>query len=209
MLLLNAFWIFLHNAISLAIGFVLMSFIEYATHRWMLHKNLFVRWFPRAEIFQEVLRDHAVNHHGHFYKCFNNEADPEGKYTGLFFPLGYYQLLMIFITVPMLFVDWVTAVYFSIFVVAHYVGWNQFHKAMHFDEKPWRLWKPWFTYVEYCHYLHHQHRNKNFNGFLPPVWDVLLGTKARETDEDREVWRLMQEGQVVDRKGRPLQASHP
>jgi len=193
-----------HNALSFANGFVLMSFIEYATHRWMLHKNTFIRAFPRVDTFKEVLRDHAVNHHAHYYKCFIHEADEEGKYTGLFFPLGYYQLLLIFIGLPLLYFDWITAMYFAAFVVGHYVLWNQFHKAMHFNEKPCRLFIWWFCYVEYCHYLHHQHRNKNFNGLLPPVWDVLLGTCAKETDEDRKVWRLMQAGMLVDRKGRSL-----
>jgi sterol desaturase/sphingolipid hydroxylase (fatty acid hydroxylase superfamily) len=62
----------------------------------------------------------------------------------------------------------------------------------------------WFKYVEYYHYLHHQHPNKNFNGCYPPVWDLLLGTSAKQTDLDRDVWRLIKEGKSVDRKGRSL-----
>jgi hypothetical protein len=195
-----------HNLCSLVLGLMLMSFIEYSTHRWMLHKNTFIRLFPRVKKFDEVLREHSVEHHSHFYKCFNREPDLKGRLAGLFFPLGYYQLLIIFISLPMLFVDWVSAFYFTGFAIAHYVLWNHFHSAMHFDVVPNRIFRYWFHYVEYCHYLHHQHRNKNFNGLYPPIWDVLLGTCALETEEDRKVWKLIRAGKYVDRKGRTLES---
>jgi hypothetical protein len=194
----------LHNLLSLPTAGMLMSFSEYSTHRWMLHTNTFTRLFPRVDKFQEVLRDHAVNHHARNYKCFNREDDPEGKYVGLFFPLGYYQLLVVFVSGPLLFYDWLTALYFAGFAVAHYVLWNKFHMAMHFNQPTGRLWMLWFRYVEYHHFLHHQHRNKNFNGLLPPLWDWLLGTLAKATAEDLKVWRLLQAGEFVDHRGRPL-----
>ena len=194
----------LHNACSLAICFVLMSWFEYSTHRWMLHMNVFVKLFPKAQIFKIVLHDHSVVHHSHFYKCFNHEPHPDGKYAGLFFPLGYYQFLFVTFCVPLLYFDWLTAAYLSLFLVIHYVLWNQFHEAMHFNKTPRRALMLWFQYVEYWHYLHHQHRNKNFNGLLPPVWDFLLGTEAAETGEDRKVWKLIKAGNFVDRKGNCL-----
>src|ERR1700733_104377 len=196
----------LHNLLSFAIAGVLMSLSEYSTHRWMLHTNLFTRLFPRVEKFKEVLRDHAVNHHARNYKCFNREDGPEGKYVGLFFPLGYYQLLVVFVSGPLLFDDWLTALYFAGFAVAHYVLWNKFHIAKHFNKKTWWVLMLWFNFVEYYHFLHHQHRNKNFNGLLPPLWDLLFFTLAWPTAEDRKVWRLLQAGEFVDRSGKPLAA---
>jgi hypothetical protein len=186
-------------------GLVLMAFTEYATHRWMLHRNTFIRLFPRVNAFHEVLKDHTKNHHGQFFKCFNHEEDPQGKYAGLFFPLGYYKLLWIFVAMPLFFfVDWAVGLGFAGWAYAHYKLWNEFHKSMHFDEPVGRLLRPWFQFVEWWHFLHHQHRNKNFAGLLPPLMDVIFLTLTWASEEDKKVWQLIKSGQVVDRKGRPL-----
>jgi hypothetical protein len=196
-----------HNLTSFAIAYSIMSFAEYATHRWMLHMNTIVRFFPNTQFVKERLDDHAVSHHSHFYKCFRREDDPEGKHVGLFIPVSFYVYLLISIGGPLLFVDWITAAYFAAFIVGHYFVWNKFHEVMHFYTMPWYVRVPptgwWFRFVEYYHFLHHQHRNKNFNAFLP-LWDLLLGTLASETDLDRMVWRLVNAGEFVDRKGRPI-----
>jgi hypothetical protein len=193
-----------HNLLSLNIGFVLMSFFEYGTHHWMLHKNIFVRMFPLVSVLNEVLVEHLAGHHGRYYRCFNREDDQEGKHVGLLFPLGYYAFLLSFISGPLLLVDWLTAVYFGAFAILHFFMWNAFHQSMHLNRKPWTCFTPWFKYVEYYHYLHRQHPNKNFNGCFPPIWDRILRTSASQTDLDRHVWQLIKKGEYVDRKGRSL-----
>jgi hypothetical protein len=192
----------LHHIVSACLGFALMSFLEYATHRWMLHKNHFVELFPRVREFKEVLTDHVVNHHGHFYKVFNHEEDTNGKWAGLFFPFGYYKLLTLFLATPLWFADHTSAYWCTVFFFMHFYFWNLFHKAMHFDETVPAIWRPWYRYVTYYHYLHHQHPNRNFNGCFPPLWDILLGTSARQTELDRQVWKQLQVGVRVDRRGR-------
>jgi hypothetical protein len=195
-----------HNVFSFAIAYIIMSFIEYATHRWMLHTNTVVRLFPNApySYIQGPLKDHAVNHHSHFYRCFRLENDPFGKHVGLFIPPFFYLSIFVSIGLPMLLVDWISSFYFVAFLVTHYLAWNKFHELMHFDTSPWYLRVPlvgwWFRLVEYYHFLHHQHRNKNFNAFLP-LCDRLLSTLAMETELDREVWRRLNAGEFVDRRG--------
>jgi len=196
-----------HNILSFGIAYAGMSFAEYATHRWMLHMNTVVGFFPNTQFVKDRLKDHAVSHHSHFYKCFRREDHPEGKHVGLFIPVSFYVYLLIAVGGPLLFVDWLTAAYFVAFTVGHYFVWNKFHEVMHFDTLPWYVLVPvsgwWFRFVEYYHFLHHQHRNKNFNAFLP-LWDWLLSTLAEETELDRLVWRLVNAGEFVDRKGRPI-----
>ena len=196
-----------HNTISFTLAYTLMSFIEYATHRWMLHMNTVVKMFPRADFPKTRLDDHAVSHHSHYYKCFRKENHPHGKHIGLFIPLSFYVYIAIVVGGALLFIDWLSAIYFVAFIVAHYFVWNKFHEIMHFDTSPWYVRMPvigwWFELVEYYHFLHHQHRNKNFNAFLP-LWDWILGTLASETELDREVWRLVNAGYFVDRKGQPM-----
>jgi sterol desaturase/sphingolipid hydroxylase (fatty acid hydroxylase superfamily) len=112
----------------------------------------------------------------------------------------------------MLLIDPLSAAWFAAFVAGHYFVWNKFHELMHFYTSPWYLRLPgagaWYRYVEYFHFLHHQHRDKNFNAFLP-LWDLLLGTQATETPLDQEVWRRVNLGEYVDRRGVPmLQTNH-
>jgi hypothetical protein len=208
---LEAAMLLAHNTLSFVLAYTLMSFIEYATHRWMLHMNTVVKIFPRTEFVKKRLEDHAVSHHSHFYKCFRREDHPHGKHVGLFIPLSFYVYITLVVGGFLLLVDWVSALYFLGFIVAHYFVWNKFHEIMHFDTKPWYVRAPvsgwWFELVEYYHFLHHQHRNKNFNAFLP-LWDWLLGTLATETELDREVWHLVNTGHFVDRRGQPMVQLH-
>ena len=196
-----------HNVLSFALAYLLMSFFEYATHRWMLHMNLVVRMFPNVAFVKRRLKDHAVSHHSHFYKCFRREDDPEGKHVGLFIPLSFYVYITLVVGIFLLFVDWISAAYFVGFVVGHYFIWNKFHELMHFYTKPWYLRLPivgwWYYFVEYYHFLHHQHRDKNFNAFLP-IWDFLFCTLAVETALDRDVWQRVNRGEFVDRRGVPM-----
>jgi hypothetical protein len=195
-----------HNILSFSIAYLLMSFFEYATHRWMLHRNTVVRVFPR-EFVKRRLNDHAVSHHSHYYKCFRREDDPHGKHVGMFIPLSFYIYITLVVGSLLLAVDWITAAYFVAFIVAHYFVWNKFHELMHFYTTPWYIKLPivgwWYHLVEYYHFLHHQHRDKNFNAFLP-IWDFLLGTLARETELDRAVWKGVNAGEFIDRRGMPL-----
>jgi sterol desaturase/sphingolipid hydroxylase (fatty acid hydroxylase superfamily) len=119
------------------------------------------------------------------------------------------------LALPLCPIDWLTASYYVAFVFGHFIIWNAFHCAMHRRGPPWYVRIPpiswWFKYVEYYHFLHHQHRDKNFNAWLP-LWDWLLGTLAQETQLDRRVWQLMEDGESVDRRGRPLvktSGAHP
>jgi hypothetical protein len=203
---MEAVMLLAHNALSFAITYAIMSFIEYATHRWMLHTNTVVRMFPNAPYLyvEGPLKDHAVSHHSHFYKCFRREDDPFGKHVGLFIPVFFYLSILVSMGLLLVLVDWISSLYFVAFVVAHYLVWNKFHEVMHFYTKPWYLRAPlvgwWFRLVEYYHFLHHQHRDKNFNAFLP-LWDWPFGTLAKETELDREVWNRVNAGEFVDRRG--------
>jgi hypothetical protein len=195
-----------HHLASFILAYTTMSFIEYATHRWMLHMNTLANLFPRRQKIRQHLHEHAVSHHSTFYKCFRREDHPHGKHVGMLIPFAFYKYIGALILVIGL-IDCVSGFYLLVMVGAHFVVWNIFHEAMHFYKKPWYVVCPpiswWYRYVEYYHFLHHQHRNKNYNAFLP-MWDYLLGTSAPVTALDRDVWRLMNDGQFVDRKGKPL-----
>jgi len=166
-------------------------------------RNFGISW--RDPVAQH-LDDHAVSHHTHYYHCFREEMDPEGKHVGMTIPWAFYKYLLP-VAVPLWFIDPLTMYYYLGFVFGHFVVWNLFHIGMHKPTPPWYVRIPpvswWFKLVEYYHFLHHQHRDANFNAFLP-LFDWLLRTSARETDLDRRVWQLMAQGYKVDRRGRLL-----
>src|SRR6267142_198738 len=58
------------------IGCLMMCFIEYIVHRWVMHNRF-------TSIGKDFMIRHLILHHGRYFKDFDNETDPAGKYISL------------------------------------------------------------------------------------------------------------------------------
>ena len=165
--------------IALLVGIPAMSFIEYAIHRWLMHR-------PSAGFFAQIFHRHVRLHHGKFYKTFNHEADLFGRRVNLHID-GYFAAAM---SLPLVCVLawaglWWAANVAWLIPVGHAIIWSHIHEEMHDPASPGRFFSRWrlFRFLRMYHFLHHQHRQQNFNVVLP-LWDYVLRTAAVATEED-------------------------
>ena len=167
---------------------VLMSFIEHQIHRTLMHRKNILS--GRLPAFKKVFEHHAILHHRHYHKIFNDEPVPHGqdRHLRLSMKEGFLEALPI--SVLMTTISWQGAMTFLIVVCLHHFIWNQIHMEMHKPEK--RFFSHWSTYkfLARYHYLHHRYPNKNFNVVLP-LADYVLGTNIRASKSDlEEMYRL-------------------
>jgi hypothetical protein len=167
---------------------VLMSFIEHQIHRSLMHRKNILS--GRLPAFKKVFEHHAILHHRHYHKIFNDEPVPHGqdRHLRLSMKEGFLEALPI--SVLMITISWQGAITFLIVVFLHHFIWNQIHMEMHKPEK--RFFSHWSTYkfLARYHYLHHRYPNKNFNVVLP-LADYVLGTNIRASKSDlEEMYRL-------------------
>jgi hypothetical protein len=167
---------------------VLMSFIEHQIHRSLMHRKNILS--GRLPAFKKVFEHHAILHHGHYHKIFNDEPVPHGqdRHLRLSMKEGFLEALPISVLITT--ISWHGAITFLIVVCLHHFIWSQIHMEMHKPEK--RFFSNWSTYkfLARYHYLHHRYPNKNFNVVLP-LADYVLGTNIRASKSDlEEMYRL-------------------
>jgi hypothetical protein len=169
-------------------GVVLMSFIEWAIHRWFMHLKRLPGWAYRLlPILVRVQEDHAVLHHHKYFKVFNHEPDPVGKDYNLRLKYWVGILLGIPIWLPLgLFWTWEAAAAFLVVIVLHHAAWNLIHSEMH-NPKPrrWLQARALYRYLARHHWMHHRYPGKCYNVVLPPLADLLMGTYLRPSANDR------------------------
>jgi hypothetical protein len=153
------------------IGFLLtipfMSIVEYVVHRWMMH---------RETIFSGVYVEHALEHHGKYYRRFNHEPDPAGRELNLV--ISYWYLLIPAIPALMMARWSLQPAGMALGVALYLLAWNTLHSEMH--DPRGRFFSRWrvYRYLRRYHYLHHRHVTRNFNATLPLGLDRLMGTSA-------------------------------
>ena len=134
-------------------------------------------------------------HHGTYYRVFDHEPSPEGKFFNLrILAPDISRLLLLF--APLCAALWVwlspaSALTLAAMVVAHCLVWNAAHVQMHVPERDaWFRHTAWFRMLGRHHFMHHKRSNGHYNVVLP-LADYLLGTTvaARRSDV-REMLRL-------------------
>lgn len=149
-------------------GVVLMSFVEYAAHRWVMH-------LPTVS--RSTFEEHARLHHGRFYQTFTGDTDPAAKHVGL----SLWPPNMLVWMLP----AWGTAAWFSplgggiwaAIFVAYGVLWNAFHWEMHEPKSPWWSRSRWFRRSREYHRIHHDHPRCNYAALFPGVWDWVFRSR--------------------------------
>jgi len=167
---------------------VLMSFLEHQVHRSLMHKKNGLS--RRLRSFNRMFEHHAILHHRHYSKVFNDKpvAAGEDRHLRLSIREGFLEALPIAAFLATISLE--GAIIFEMVVCLHHFIWNKIHLEMHKPEErffsDWRLYK----FLARHHYLHHQHPDKNFNVVLP-LADYVLGTNIRASRSDLDrMYRL-------------------
>ncbi len=190
------FVIALHILLTTIAGAVLITFAEYAIHRHVMHRKQFPGWVYRINPDMKAqFHNHAVLHHGTFYKSFDFEPTHEGKYFNLrILPGDTLRLLVVFsplLTLLVLFVSVYSAVTLAALIVVHNLLWGAVHVQMHVPEgNRWFRETAYFRFIARHHFMHHQRAGKNYNVVLP-LADFIMGSATKPTLADvREMLRL-------------------
>jgi dihydroceramide fatty acyl 2-hydroxylase len=134
--------------LTMLLGLLLFSFIEYGFHRWLFHGS------------PQIMEQGHRKHH----------EQPNGYDALPFFmpPLGLLAIAgALVLVLPVHF-----AFLLSGSLAAGYAAYGLSHAAIHNLRFSSRLSKRWAA----IHHIHHYHPDKNF-GVTTPLWDILLGTR--------------------------------
>lgn len=167
---------------------VFMSFVEHAIHRRLMHRSNFLS--KRFASYEKIFREHAILHHGTYYKEFDHEPDDYGRDLNLHLSLGSgivrtmpFWLLLALVSIP-------GSVAFVSVLCIHHLTWNLIHEEMHKPKNSFFSNWPLYKFLARHHYLHHKYPGKNFNVVIPFA-DYVMGTHIRATAEDCAVMRKL------------------
>lgn len=191
----------LEVVISLLANFVLISFFEHQIHKNLMHlkklPKVLYKVVPHLNI---VYSDHAVEHHGRFYKEFDYEPDEAGRHVNLliriqdtaFMGIGQVPLLALMIIFsPIAFVT------FAFLGIMHNRIWGLVHVEMHIPSEK-NFWKTWgvYRFLARHHFIHHMYPLRNFN-VVYPFADFVLGSTAKP--KLRHVKEMLRLGYLLPR----------
>lgn len=144
----------------LFVWFFVMAFLEYAIHRWTMHKHK--KWLP-SWIFSE----HAIEHHRQQRNDINIDL-PLYNHIIVGSPLiaGAYCVSSSCLIALM-----------CIFVFHSYT-WTKVHRAIHELETNWIMKTNYYKRAKFHHELHHSRPSKNF-GVVFLFTDNFFRTKIR------------------------------
>jgi hypothetical protein len=184
---------------------VLVSFLEHAIHRQLMHRrSLPASLYRRFAFLDRYQRAHAVLHHTTYYHRFDHEPDPVGREVDV--TLGPWTALRLYLAVSPLVlclacIDVIGAVVFTGVALVHMRLWGILHHEMHVPQSPFLQRLRAFRYLARHHFLHHRYPSRNYNVVIP-IADAVLGTLARARPADvREMLRL---GHLAPRDARTL-----
>lgn len=150
---------------------LMVAFLEYAMHRWLLH------WWGTV-----AGRAH-LSHHKTFTKSFVGEEEL------VFFDRTWVRLIVMFVAYslclsPLLLISaswcpWLFAYLVAIGTV-HAGVWNKYHNEMHRPTGAWWAQTRHFRHVRDFHLVHHHYPRTNYGFLAAPIFDVVFGTRRRE-----------------------------
>jgi hypothetical protein len=157
---------------ALAVWWLASSFMEWALHRYIMHKPLGSFDYP--------FKAHAVVHHQvfkadetyHLIKESDKKTIPMAWWNG--------PVLVLLASIPVIPVAYILGnawVYFGAATgtAIYYITYEYIHWCMHLP-KARRMERSWlFRRLNGHHLLHHRYMHKNFNVVFPMA-DLLLGT---------------------------------
>jgi hypothetical protein len=162
--------ILVHPVTSLVSAYVLLSFFEYAGHRWLLHKMLIAKR-SGSEWLRRMCFNHTALHHKKPYLHTRHEQDDDplqllvsGAVVGLAISLPIY-----------FFIDPLTVKLLMVLGPIYAVTMYKVHKHMHLQADSNKAGGALFRWLDSRHRLHHLFPNRNLNVILP-LFDWVFGT---------------------------------
>lgn len=163
--------IYLHLTVSLAFTYVIFSIDEYFVHRTLMHKMRVAKFF-KSKWLGSLCYNHMSLHHKRGYRHDTHEED-----DNIFHVTLAAAIPVVFIGIPMCFVDPLTAYVIFAFGCVYAATWWVIHHEMHRDQGRFFTTTFLFRHLERKHQLHHIYPGTNFSLILP-LSDWLFGTLA-------------------------------
>ncbi len=188
--------ILLHVLCTAVASAFFISFGEFAIHRHLMHRQRLPRWlYTVIPDLRAQFKNHAILHHGTFYKEFDHEPDPAGKTFNVRILWGdrmRLQLTFLPLTILLGFtISWAAALTFAGSVLIHNYVWGLVHMQMHVpQDNCWFAKTAYFRFISRHHFMHHQNTSKNYNVVLPFADFVLRRVKRPQPSDVRELLRL-------------------
>ena len=163
------------------VGIIALSFIEWGVHKYLMHR-------PSITLFRSHFLEHAIAHHGRYYKVFNRESGA-GKYLNLSLSVAG-TVTGILLVSPLAMFSLTGFIVFAILGVLHAIIWSAIHSEMHLNRGTWFASTRAYQALMWHHFLHHQHPRRNFNVVIP-LADFVFNTAAVATEADIAEWESL------------------
>lgn len=165
-------WYILWNAAFFALSFIPHSFMEWLSHRFVLHSKAIVKF---------AFEEHDTNHHNEYGA--DETFGVPGKDYGVDFNVRDWLLFLV-VVIPM----WVGVEYLTkrpclvgttLAAMLWLHTFNVIHRHFHAPTGSWleRTW--YYKLLRRHHREHHRDRSKNFNVAFFPIADFVLRTLKR------------------------------
>jgi hypothetical protein len=155
---------------GLAYAYSLYSFLEYAGHRWLLHKMRLANWSD-SKWLRRMCYNHMKLHHGSDYEHIKLQKDDDPVQLALAGTVATVVAIL-----PVHFIDPFAAGIVVTFGVAYAFAVYFVHLEMHNRRGSWYAKTASYRYLERRHRLHHEHPHTNFTIILP-LFDWVFGTQ--------------------------------
>lgn len=181
--------------LSIGAAVILMSFIEYFFHAYLMHRRVLPEsLYRRVPAFDRLYREHALGHHVRYHATFEEYKDSE-VYEGNLEIKFSNALIGTLIALPFLILYWiyVSPVFPIILTMTLFLGrlvWNKVHREMHHPKRPWWAQSGIFKFLVRHHFIHHQRSDKNFNVMIPFA-DYVLRSSAGPTEAERDKMSIL------------------
>jgi hypothetical protein len=173
-----------------------ISLVEYVLHRHVMHRQRLPKLaYKLLPGLYTQFHDHAVLHHGTYYKEFDYEPNAVGRTHNICINLVNtlrISLVLSPLIVPLaLFVSLASALTVVGMTLLHNRLWSLVHMQMHVpDPRSWIAKTRYFKAIAIHHFMHHERSAKNYN-VVVPLADFVLGRATSPAPSHvRELLRL-------------------
>lgn len=157
-------------------SFFLNSFVEFFTHKYVMHRPFCLVPYGYA---------HTTSHHAKFGadETYTLSGPNDYRRKNILFTWREYVLLPLFCLAIYTPVEWLigkpilTGILLS--TLTGLQMFNSFHLKFHSPSDTWFQRTRFFRFLAQHHRLHHGDMTKNFNVYMLPICDFLLGTLKR------------------------------
>lgn len=153
--------------ISIVLSIVALALVEYAGHRWLLHRKS-----------SGFGRDH-IQHHKIFSLRFTDAPEEPAWYDPVWIR-GLFALVWSSVAMAPVAV-WISLPAALVFVglsTTHGAVWQFIHNEMHRPTWGWLQRRAFFQFIREHHALHHHYPRTNYSFLFAPFCDRLFGTVA-------------------------------